>query len=148
MLIVIAQENEIELVKEAGYLGTAPILITGPGIANVINALKNIPRSEYIINIGYAGSNNIKVGEWVDINDCRFHHEKATFWELSKRLQTKGVPCYTSTDFVTETTLKQDCVFDMELAAICNMGFDKVRAMKKISDNLNYKEYKKVEGKK
>ena len=148
MLIVIAQENEIELVKEAGYLGTAPILITGPGIANVMKALKNIPKDEYIINIGYAGANVLKVGEWADVSYSKFYHEIADFYEISIFLANKGLTCYTSTDFVTKTNIEKSCLFDMELAAICNMGFKDVRSMKKVSDNLNYKEYKKVEAKK
>ena len=50
--------------------------------------------------------------------------------------------CYTSTDFVTKTNIKESCVFDMELAFICAM-FDKVKAIKVISDNLDLHTYEK-----
>lgn len=59
MLVVIAEQWEIPLVKQLG-LEEYPILITGVGAMNVLNALKNIPRDEYIFNVGYAGSNNLK----------------------------------------------------------------------------------------
>ena len=61
MLIVIAEKEELKLVEELG-LQDEPIIITGVGGINVINALKNIPKNEHIINVGYAGSNNLNIG--------------------------------------------------------------------------------------
>ena len=48
--------------------------------------------------------------------------------------------CYTSTDFVVKTGIKEPCVFDMELAYICSM-FDKVKSIKVVSDNLDLHTY-------
>lgn len=141
MLIVIAEEKELELVKEAHYFDP-PILITGPGIANVMKALKDIPRDTYIINIGYAGGHKLEVGKWYDVSQSNFYHEVADIHEIGTYLQDKGEVCFTSTDFVTKTNKSYPCLFDMELAAICNMGFKKVRSMKKVSDSLNYEEFK------
>lgn len=147
MLVVIAEKEELKLVKELGY-GDEPILITGVGAINVLNALKNIPKNEHIINIGYAGSNNLNIGTRVAVSVAKTLHEKANFTEQSKccYVKTKNdfdvvAPCYTSTDFVTKTKIKEDCVFDMELAFICSL-FDNVWAIKVVSDNLNKKQYK------
>lgn len=144
MIVVIAQPEEIKLVKELG-LQEYPIIITGVGGVNVINALKHIPKDEYIFNVGYAGSNNIEIGTKVAITSAETLHEKANFMEKSlgcyvEAIGNKLAPCYTSTDFVTHTDIKEDCVFDMELAYICAM-FDKVYSIKFVSDNLNKKEY-------
>lgn len=147
MLIVIAEKEELKLVEELGY-GDEPVLITGVGGMNVINALKNIPKNEQIINIGYAGSNNLNIGTRVAVSVAKTLHEKANFTEQSKCCYVKTendfdvvAPCYTSTDFVTKTKIKEDCVFDMELAFICSL-FDNVWAIKVVSDNLNKKQYK------
>lgn len=146
MLVVIAEKEELKLVEELG-LQDEPIIITGVGGINVLNALKNVPKDEHIINVGYAGSNNIEIGKRVAVSIVKTFHEKADFKEQSKccYVQTKNfdvvAPCYTSTDFVTKTKIKEDCVFDMELAFICSL-FDKVWAIKVVSDNLNKKQYK------
>lgn len=147
MVVVIATPNELELVKKLGY-ENEPIIITGVGGVNVIRALKHLPKDTEIINIGYAGSNKLPVGEIVDIGWVSTNHEKAKFKELyglpkeDFESPRKSVGCYTSTDFVTETKRNTPCVFDMELAFICAM-FDNVRAIKVVSDNLNLKEYEK-----
>ena len=147
-VIVVATVNEVPLVKQLGY-ENFPIVITGVGAINVISTLKSFPRNTHIINIGYAGSNNIEVGRQVAISVVKTLHEKVDFNEDSKYciIPNKGytdiAPCYTSTDFVTNTKIKEDCVFDMELAFICSM-FDNVRSIKVISDNLNVNQYEKT----
>lgn len=140
MLVVIASQNELPLIKEYGYEGQ-PILITGVGGYNVIDALKNIPRNEYIINIGYVGSNNLHIGEDVTIGDVKTYHENVDFKERLYKNLGGNISCYTSTDFVTKTSIKEPCVFDMELAFIVALGFENIRSLKRVSDNLNVKEY-------
>ena len=54
------------------------------------------------------------------------------------------VDCYTSNDFVLQTTLQQPVVFDMELNTICALGFDVV-SYKIVSDNLSLKQYEEVD---
>lgn len=80
MVIVIATPNELPLVKKFGYEEN-PIIITGVGGVNVIRALKHLPKDTEIINIGYAGSNKLPVGEIVDIGWVSTNHEKAEFKE-------------------------------------------------------------------
>lgn len=48
--------------------------------------------------------------------------------------------CYTNSDFVLQSDYK-DCVFDMELAYIAALGFERVSALKVVSDNLSLHTY-------
>ena len=143
MLVVIAEKEELELVKKLGY-ENKPILITGVGGVNVIKALKNIPKDEYIINIGYAGSNNLPIGSEILVKHCHTHHPNVDFKENSYDVLSLGgdCDCYTSTDFVTNTNIEEPCVFDMELAFICALGFREIKSIKVVSDNLCIKEYR------
>ena len=147
MIVVIASNNEKELVKKFGF-DDAKIIITGIGGINVIRALKDIPHNEEIVNIGYCGSNSFNLGEKVVVGKSVLLHEMFQYEEEPCKTidfpQAKTI-CYTSTDFVTKTNIKEPCVFDMELAYICAM-FDNVKAIKVVSDNLNlhtYQEYVK-----
>lgn len=142
MLVVIASQNELPLIKEYGYDGQ-PILITGVGGMNVINSLKNIPKNEYIINIGYVGSNTLPIGKDIVVGDVKTYHENVDFNERVYKHLGGNIPCYTSTDFVIKTKIKEPCVFDMELAFIIALGFENVRSLKRVSDNLNINQYEK-----
>lgn len=154
MLVVIAEKEELKLVEELGY-GNEPILITGVGGVNVIEALKDIPRDTEILNIGHCGSNYWEVGTRLQIIAVETNHEKAQFTERVKALQVKLAEkydevayCYTSTDFVTQTNKTDPCVFDMELAFIRAM-FNNVRSIKVVSDKLSLEQYKnKIKGEK
>lgn len=151
MLVVIAQPEELNLVKELGY-ENEPILITGVGGVNVIRALDHLPRDTEILNIGYCGSNKLAIRTRVYIDQVHTLHEKAVFNEPNNfadgtyKIGYQCRDCYTSTDFVTKTKIKEPCVFDMELAFILAM-FPHTRAIKVVSDNLNKKEYDKKVGK-
>ena len=152
MLVVIAQKEELKLVEELGY-GDYPILITGVGGVNVIRALDHLPRDTEILNIGYCGSNSVEIGTKVFVDEIHTLHENAQFYEEPKvnvncnfyKGKYDCYACYTSTDFVTKTTIKVSCVFDMELAFIGSM-FNNIAAIKVVSDNLNKKEYDKKVG--
>lgn len=160
-LVVIADKSELPLVEEAG-LSNCPILITGIGAINVINALRDLPKDTHILNIGYCGSQDLEVGTWVNVIRVNTLHNYAQFEETSNFLPTAQIPklveknavCYTSTDFVTERfdTLTSygttSCVFDMELAFICALGFTYVTSIKKVSDNLDINKYHDVIGEK
>ena len=147
MLVVIAEKEELKLVEKLGY-NDIPVIITGVGGLNAINALKHVSKETGIINIGYAGSNKLKVGTVVGISKSATNHEKANFKEAERYLPistcdklNEVAPCYTSTDFVEKTNKEKACVFDMELAFICAM-FDNVRSIKVVSDTLSFEEYK------
>ena len=134
-MIVIAMEEERRLVDS-----DEPVLVTGVGALNVYQALKDIPRDTFIHNYGYAGSNKIPIGTTVRIGKVELYHPKTQYEEHGFMLDG-NTPCFTSCDFVTETEIVEDCVFDMELAFILGMGFKNVTAIKVVSDNLSKEEY-------
>lgn len=147
--VVIAEKEELKLVKDLGY-DYLPIIITGCGGVNVIQALSGLPKFAEIINIGYCGSNYYNIGQVVNITGVATLHENAKFNDFHLLDEFNYLPynyensiCFTSTDFVTSTKIKEPCVFDMELAYIRAM-FDNVSAIKVVSDNLNKKEYCKT----
>ena len=143
-IVAVATREELKLVDELG-LGGYPIILTGVGGVNVITALKDLPKDTEIINVGYCGSNNIEISTKVEIGDVWTYHPSVEFCERYQCISKSKYSCFTSTDFVTKTDIKEPCVFDMELAFICALGF-KVRAYKFVSDNLSLKEYEKNKG--
>ena len=147
MLVVIAEKEEMALVEELGYSNN-PILITGVGAVNVIDALKDLPKDTEILNIGYCGSNEFDLGMRLQICAVGTHHDIANFHEKLKPLQVNVLVdyddtaiCYTSSDFVTKTNKNEPCVFDMELAIIRAI-FPNTRAIKVVSDKLSHQQYK------
>lgn len=147
MLVVVAEKEELKLVDELGY-SKNPVVITGVGGVNVINALKLLPKETEILNIGYCGSNKYDVGTRVRVLGVNTNHEVATFEEDTKLLNIDNSKecdatafCYTSTDFVEKTQKDKPCVFDMELAIICAL-FDNVESIKVVSDKLSVNEYR------
>lgn len=152
MLIVIAEKEELKLVDELGY-SKYPIIITGVGVINVINALNNLPKDIEILNIGYCGSNVFKVGTRLQICAVGTNHEIANFYEELQPLQIDEFIeyddkafCYTSTDFVTKTNKIEPCVFDMELAIIRSI-MPNTKSIKVVSDKLSLADYKnKIKG--
>lgn len=151
--ILIAEESERKLVEE--YLpGETNILVTGVGALNVLKSLRDLPRDTELINIGYAGSANYAIGTVVEVTESRLHHPNVNYPEPEQRLQAvddlffqalapQRAVCYSSTDFVLASPFS-DCVFDMELAYICAMGFSHVSAIKIVSDNLSLHAYREV----
>ena len=59
-------------------------------------------------------------------------------------MERDAYPCYSSTDFTTQSKIDHPALFDMELAAIAAMGFNKVMSIKMVSDKLDYDQYKKL----
>ncbi|MBR0296208.1 MAG: hypothetical protein IJQ95_02295 [Paludibacteraceae bacterium] len=151
--ICIAEEGERDLVTK--YLPDCqwPIIVTGVGAINVIQALNEVPREASLLNIGYAGSANFDIGTVVEVTEVRLNHPNVTYpepkieltpfddglWPIAER---KAV-CYTNCDFVMQSEY-QDCVFDMELAFIASLGFASVSALKIVSDNLSLHAYHEV----
>ncbi|MBQ3298572.1 MAG: hypothetical protein IJP71_05630 [Lachnospiraceae bacterium] len=140
-MIVVATDEEYKLAKKR-FKGHK-IIKTGVGGINVIETLKHYPKWLKIINFGYAGSNNIPVGTEVSIGFCQSYHPNTEYLEPAYIINDKEsqIWCYTSKDFVLHTDVKEPCVFDMELAYICALGFKNVKSIKIISDNLNMKSY-------
>ena len=156
-LVVIAESEEMSLVKKLRY-DRFPVLITGVGALNVIEALKDVPKDTEIVNIGYAGSKDLEPGRFYAVNTVTLNHPNVNYnepvYELSYTSSTwfeelddedsdfyTGKRCYTGTDFVLKSD-KRDCLFDMELAYIMALGFKNVTAFKYVSDNLDLQEHR------
>ena len=136
-------------------------MITGIGkqltAINLTKYLCKYEKPDLIINIGYAGSTDIRVGKWVNISRV-YNYE----WEIpgeekyvmlaggSQKLELldnseiEKVECYSSESFVTETDIEEHVAFDMELHSIsllCEMYEIPLISLKKISDNLSLDKY-------
>ena len=151
MIITIAEPGELKLIEEitGGRSWNGRIIVTGVGMLNTIRALKDVERSATILNLGYAGSNTLEKGKCYQVSASFTHHSKANFredpiWLHQYFMDRDAYPCYTATDFVERTEVKEPALFDMELAAIASMGFNKVMSIKKVSDTLNYNEFKEI----
>lgn len=140
MIVVVATEKEAELAKQK--FPDAPIIKTGVGALNVINALKDIDRNEEILNFGHVGSNMLPIGTEVHIGESKLYHPHVSYEEPSYILMKGDTTCFTSNDFVLNTDIvDRPVVFDMELAYIMALGFNDVKSIKIVSDNLNLAEY-------
>lgn len=174
ILFVIAMEKEatdiakkLDLKKENNKLyrkDNITLVITGIGkqqtAINLTQYLEKCDKKpDIIINIGYVGSTNSKIGEWINVNKS-YNYE----WNIPgeqkyivenfdedrvkalKNIEIKKIPCYSAESFVTSTDIKEDVVFDMELHSIylicCIYGIDLI-CLKKVSDNLNLEDYYK-----
>lgn len=151
MIITIAEASELKLIEEitGGQAWSGRIIITGVGMMNTIRALKDVDRSATILNLGYAGTNSLEVGKCYQVSGAATHHSLANFreemtWLDQYFMDREAYPCYSSTDFATQSKIEHPALFDMELAAIAAMGFNKVMSIKKVSDKLDYDEYKKL----
>jgi len=145
-LIVIAEKEELSLVDKLKYKGI-PILITGVGALNVIESLRDVPRDTEIINIGYAGSNCLEVGQFYQVRTVTLHHPVADYLEPTYKCKEideifEAHKCYTCSDFMSPG--KVSGLFDMELAYIMALGFENVRSLKYVSDHMDIKEYRET----
>lgn len=141
-IIVVATDEEYKLAKKR--FKRHIIIKTGVGSINVIQRLKHIPRCLKIINFGYAGSNKIPIGTEVIVGECRLYHPNAIYDEDEFILDKEStIKCFTNNDFVLDTKITKPCVFDMELAYICALGFKKIKSIKIVSDNLSLDQYEK-----
>lgn len=140
-IITIATPAELELVKRHPEFSGIPVIITGVGPLCVIRAMRDVPKETQIINIGYAGSVDLEIGREYRVGSCALFH-KVDF-ESPEFIIDSGIECYSSSDFVTEATEK-GCAFDMELAFIRALGFQRICAYKTISDHCNYNEYEQT----
>lgn len=138
-MIVVATDEEYKFAKR--YFKN--VIKTGVGFGNVYRKLNHIKRTTPILNIGYAGSNNIPIGTICRVGESRNFHPNVEFNEPNYKLKGGTYKCYTSNDFVLSTDIKEPVLFDMELYAIMSMGFKNVESIKIVSDNLSVEQYNK-----
>lgn len=176
ILFIVATENECKEVRKV-FGKDAHILVTGVGVSNVIHALSNeislhnlitatwISDNQCLcdygydlfINVGYAGSNTLKVGEVVRISrSYALEPPKKVKVDLPYQPEYLPIgsfmdvyPCYTSYDFVTSYSGDdKPVVFDMELNYLCAFGLSPLYSYKIISDNLSVNEYEEFDAEK
>lgn len=145
LLVVVATENELAIIPEFLEEQANKIIITGVGGMNVCMALAMEDRNQKVVNVGYCGSNVLPVGTVCSPDEVQLYHPNVDYVEkvieLNSYVGREHVKCYTSSDFVVDTEIKEPVIFDMELAFIATMGFKDVLAIKQVSDNLSVKEY-------
>ncbi|MBQ9705491.1 MAG: hypothetical protein IJV55_04805 [Paludibacteraceae bacterium] len=146
-LVLIAEEQERKLAEQ--YFPGLPVRVTGVGALNILKSLRDLPLDTELFNIGYAGSADFEIGTMVEVTEARLNHPNVQYPEPEYKLaalpatQFTKAPCYTGVDFCLQSDYT-GCVFDMELAFICGMGFRQVHALKHVSDNLSLHDYRKV----
>lgn len=178
ILFVIAMEKEAkDIAKELGLVekkskdgkvfekDNISLLISGIGkqqtAINLIKYLENNKENlpDIIINVGYVGSTQSKIGSWVSVNKSYNYEwfipgeQKYEVEGFNKNIikdinetEIKALPCYSAESFVTSTDMTDDVVFDMELHSIymicCMYGIELI-SLKKVSDNLSLDDYYK-----
>lgn len=145
--LVVATEDELKL-PWAQANDHRMVIVCGVGGTNVIRALKDLPPDSDILNVGYCGALYYPVGSVVWIETSRLWHPSVDFEEPVFHLQSSsGATCFTAGDFVLNgEDLPAKSVVDMELAYIAAFGFQSLRAVKYVSDNLNLQQYEKTLG--
>ncbi len=159
---LIAKKLKLEKVEEGLYKEeNISLLITGIGKQKTAISLTEYlckkVKPELIINIGYAGSTDMRVGDWVTISRSYNYEweipgeEKYSMLDFGNQTlnsinsnKLKNVECYSAESFVTKTHLDGSIAFDMELhsiAILCDMYKIPLISLKKISDNLSLNDY-------
>ena len=163
-LIVTAMEKEakkiinyynLEKINNIYKKNNIELIITDITRNGIVKSLLNIDtKDKVIINVGFVGSNNISVGEIVQVNKSYgYHFDLTPFgdelycapnspYEIDKLNDLKSIDCYTSDGFVTSTNIKEDAIFDMELNSITLFPHKKLYSIKIVSDCLNVESYK------
>ena len=163
-LFVIAMEKEAkeitqyyDLKKEGNIYkkNNIELVITNITRNGIVKSLIGIDTSDkIIINVGFVGSNNINVGEVVQVDKSygyhfdltpfgdKLYHAPNSPYEVDKLNDLKSVDCYTSDGFVTSTNIKEDVIFDMELNSITLFPHKKLYSIKIVSDCLCALAYK------
>ena len=115
-------------------------------------------KPDLIINIGYAGSTNAKIGSWVSINksynlewditgEQKYSMDDLGGQDLVTIEELEQLPCYSAECFVNNTDIKENVIFDMELHSVsllADLYNIPLISLKKVSDNLSMDDYYKT----
>lgn len=143
--LVVATVKELEL-PYAKVIAASPacqVIVTGVGGTNIIKKLKGIPTDAEVINVGFCGSPDLRIGDYVFVGQTRLYHPNIDFDEPTYQIgDTGNVLCLTSGDFVTTAEhLPKGAIVDMELAYIAAFGFRRLTSIKYVSDNFSIRQY-------
>lgn len=115
-------------------------------------------KPDLIINIGYAGSVNCKIGSWISINksynlewnipgEQKYSMDDLGGQDLVTIDELENLPCYSAECFVNSTDIKENVIFDMELHSVsllADLYNIPLVSLKKVSDNLSMDDYYKT----
>ena len=115
-------------------------------------------KPDLIINIGYAGSVNCKIGSFVSINksynlewdipgEQKYSMDDLGRQDLITIDELENLPCYSAECFVNSIDIKENVIFDMELHSVsllADLYNIPLVSLKKISDNLSMDDYYKT----
>ena len=115
-------------------------------------------KPDLIINIGYAGSVNCKIGSWNSINksynlewdipgEQKYSMDDLGRQDLVTIDELENLPCYSAECFVNSTDIKENVIFDMELHSVsllADLYNIPLVSLKKVSDNLSMDDYYKT----
>ena len=140
--IVILAAEEAEYNKCQEIFPEIECIRTGVGAGNVIKACCNLPKGTRIINIGYAGSNNLEIGTVSIVSDSfRYTDGNYKFDDHANplHLSDEGLPCFTGNSFFTESDRTEPTLYDMELNYIASFSprLELLGSVKIVSDNLS-----------
>ncbi len=141
----IINEYKLKKLNDCTYFNDDGIvvIITGVGGKLVKDTLsKYYFRTSGVkfFNVGLCGSNVLDIGTVHEVSGTMKIESK----DAPSKISDTGVVCYSADKFVTETTIKEPCVFDMELAYIKEI-FPNVISHKIVSDKLKREEYENFE---
>ena len=150
MIILAPFAPEYELAKER-FGSEHKIILLGIGPRNALARLQKLGIPSWASNLmlfGFAGSNNLDVGTEVYANKSLIHQFHADFQDEPHILRRPdiegapefGVPCYSSSDFVVETKVEEDAIFDMELAFLTTC-YPNITAWRIVSDKLSLQQF-------
>ncbi len=139
-VILAAEEAEYNKCRE--IFPEIECIRTGVGAGNVIKICSELPEGTRIINIGYAGSNNVEVGTVSLVSDSfRYTDGNYKFDDYANplHLSDEGLQCYTGNSFFTESDKTEPTLYDMELNYIASFSsrLKIVASVKIVSDNLS-----------
>lgn len=151
MIILTPMKEEFDLaVKKFG--SEHKIVHIGVGPRNALKSLigLGLPRcTDNLMLFGYAGSNILPKGVEVFVTESYLHQYSGADYSdpPCKLMRPKienaprfGVPCYSSSDFVTATKIDEPAIFDMELAFLTAL-YPMITAWRVVSDALDLKEF-------
>lgn len=132
-------EEEASNIKCSG----ANVIVTGVGASNIIKVITqtDIRPTDNVINVGYAGSSCFNVGEVLSVGMVQLINDNYdnTSYYLNN-LTSAVANCYTANTFIENGNYQ---LVDMELFYLMCFGFQDLKSLKIVSDNLNYKEFKR-----
>ena len=161
--VVIVNKLGLEYKEDNIYYGKVKdtninLVVTGTGkqrtAIGLTRYLENNIKPHIIINIGYAGSTNTKIGKWINVSKSynlewnipgeEKYSMKIGNIELEKVPELERKTCYSAECFVTKTDINEDVIFDMELHSVCliaDIYKIPVVSIKQVSDNLSLDSY-------